>query len=281
MGTPSEIESIGDLKEDDSYRGNRLTRIAADLVHRTATLQQGMESASQIALKREVVSMPVSLLKARKIIYPEMKNRIVLEAFRELRNKLLKISSGENFVVMLTAVKPRSGTSFCTLNVATAFAMDDTRTSLVVDCNQQNPVQHKYLNIDKNKELIGLTDYIEAPNSVYPENGLFIKDIIYPTGIERVSVVPWGQQREALSEYVASVHMGAFFAEVRSRYPDRFMFVDAPVITDSSDARILADLCDMVVLCVPYGQSTRNQIAQVAAEIGDHKLAGAIFLEMP
>ena len=245
---------------------------------RGSNLELRLKSARQIALMKEPLSQSVAQLRARKIIYPEMKDRDVLDTFRRLRTKLLQISAGENFVVMLTSVAQGNGASFSATNLAVAFALDNTKTALVVDCNFQNPGQHKQFGVGGNRELIGLTDYIENPDTMDPE-GWSVDDIIYPTGIRRVSVVPVGKRREASQEYVASAHMEAFFAEVRDRYPDRFIFVDAPSISESPDAMVLADLCDMVVLCVGYGKTTLNQIAQVAAEFGNDKLVGVIFTE--
>lgn len=245
---------------------------------RSANLEQRLMSAKQIALMKEPLSQSISQLKARKIIYPGMKDREVLDTFRRLRTKLLQISDGENFIAMLTSVAPGSGASFSATNLAAAFALDDTKTALVVDCNLRNPVQHKRFGVGGNREFIGLTDYIENPERLDPE-GWSVDDIIYPTGIRRVSLVPVGKRREASLEYVASAHMEAFFSEVRDRYPDRFIFVDAPSLTESPDAMVLAELCDMVILCVAHGKSTRSEIAQVAAEFGNDKLAGVIFTE--
>ncbi len=245
---------------------------------RGSSLELRLKSARQIALMKEPLPQSIAQLRARKIIYPEMKDRKVLDTFRRLRTKLLQISAGENFIVMLTSVTPGNGASFSTTNLAVAFALDNTKTALVVDCNFRNPVQHKRFGVGGNRDLIGLTDYIENPDTMDPE-GWSVDDIIYPTGIRRVSVVPVGKRREASQEYVASAHMEVFFAEVRNRYPDRFIFVDAPAISESPDAMVLADLCDMVVLSVGYGKATRSQIAQVAAEFGNEKLVGVIFTE--
>ena len=245
---------------------------------RSANLEKRLMSARQIAMMKEPLPQSIGQLKARKIIYPEMKDREVLDTFRRLRTKLLQISNGENFVALLTSVAPGSGASFNATNLAAAFALDDTKTALVVDCNLRNPVQHKRFGVGGNRELIGLTDYIENPESLDPD-GWSLDDIIYPTGVKRVSLVPVGKRREASLDYVSSAHMEAFFAEVRGRYPDRFIFVDAPSLSESPDALVLADLVDMVVLCVAHGKSMRSEIAQVAAEFGNDKLVGVIFTE--
>ncbi len=268
---------------EDNLDKDEYGRVPEDHAHgkqdlHGSSLEVKLKSAQQIALMKEPLPQIASQLRARKIIYPEMKDRDVLDTFRRLRTKLLQISAGDNFIVMLTPVVPGSGASFSATNLAVAFALDNTKTALVVDCNFRNPVQHQRFGVGGTRELIGLTDYIENPDTLDPE-GWSVDDIIYPTGIKRVSVVPVGKRREVSQEYVASAHMEAFFAEVRNRYPDRFIFVDAPSISESPDAMVLADLCDMVVLCVGYGKTTLNRIAQVAAEFGDEKLAGVIFTE--
>ena len=272
MSEPMDDVQKEDALNDESNGKDNVTGA------RSSNLELRLKSARQIALMKEPISQSVSQLRARKIIYPEMKDRDVLDTFRRLRTKLLQASAGENFIVMLTSVAPGNGASFTATNLAVAFAFDNTKTALVVDCNFQNPQQHKQFGVGGNRDLIGLTDYIENPDTMDPE-GWSVDDIIYPTGIKRVSVVPVGKRREASQEYVASAHMEAFFNEVRDRYPDRFIFVDAPAISESPDAMVLADLCDMVALCVGHGKATLNQIAQVAAEFGNDKLVGVIFTE--
>ena len=267
-----------DDQENNDDKQERGEQIGEKSESRGSSLELRLKSARQIALMKEPLQQSVAQLRARKIIHPEMKDRKVLDTFRRLRTKLLQISAGENFIVMLTSVTPGNGASFSATNLAVAFALDNTKTALVVDCNFRNPVQHKRFGVGGNRDLIGLTDYIENPDTMDPE-GWSVDDIIYPTGIRRVSVVPVGKRREASQEYVASAHMEVFFTEVRNRYPDRFIFVDAPSISESPDAMVLADLCDMVVLNVGYGKTTRGQIAQVAAEFGNEKLAGVIFTE--
>lgn len=245
---------------------------------RNVNLEVRLKSARQIALMREPAPQDESFLRKNKIIHANMKDKAVLDAFRELRTKILQISHGENFVAMITSAKPGSGTSFCTLNLAAAFALDDTKTALIVDCHLRNPVQHNLLGIAGASTLPGLTDYIEDPDTMDPE-GLAVDDIIYPTGIKRLQLVPAGKRRETSTEYIASAHLEVFLTEVRERYPDRYIFIDAPSITESPEASMLADLSDMVLLCVGYGKSTPTQIAEAAGELNPQKLVGVIFSE--
>ena len=54
---------------------------------------------------------------------------------------------------------------------------------------------------------------------------------------------------------------------LRSRYPDRYMFLDSPPVRGAPDARILADLADVVVLVTGYGRDTPAAIAQAAGKL--------------
>ena len=66
--------------------------------------------------------------------------------------------------------------------------------------------------------------------------------------------------------------MNEFIKEVRSRYPDRFIFIDAPPILSSSEARILSDIADVVLLVVPHGRATPPQIESAIEVVGRDKL---------
>ena len=65
--------------------------------------------------------------------------------------------------------------------------------------------------------------------------------------------------------------------QTRNRYPDRYLFLDSPPVRGSPDARILADLADVVVLVAGYGRDTAASIAQAAANFDPNKFAGVVF----
>jgi Mrp family chromosome partitioning ATPase len=66
-----------------------------------------------------------------------------------------------------------------------------------------------------------------------------------------------------------------------ARYDDRYIFMDAAPITESADTRILVELCDFVLLVVPYGRVTKNRIQEAADAIGKDKLLGIVFNDVP
>lgn len=211
-------------------------------------------------------------LEERRLIHREESVRRQADAFREIRTRLLALGGEHNFVTMVAPISPRSGGSFVARNLAAAFAFDEAKTALLVDCNLRHPSQHLELRVDPVNG--GLIDYLDHPS-------LGVEKILYHTGIPRLRLIPCGRQREMGGEYFSSFRMRAMLDSLRSRYADRYLFLDGPAVKGSPDARILADLVDFVVLVAGSGRDTPASIQKVMANFDSTKLAGIILNELP
>ena len=200
------------------------------------------------------------------IIYPELEQDKVVDTYRELRTKLLQISNGENRITMISGVAYKSGASHIALNLAAAFAFDESKTALVIDCNIRKPTLNQRLHLEPQ---FGLTDFLE-------QETLGLDRIIYASGIPRLRVIPVGQRREHSSEYFTSLRMKALLDVLIHRYPDRHIFLDAPPIGESADAPILTALADQVVIVIPYGKVQPAQIQSAVDAVDRHKLVGMV-----
>lgn len=208
-------------------------------------------------------------LEARSLIHRAGGAKGGVEAFRELRTRLLAMGTG-NFVTLIASVSRGSGGSFVARNLAAAMAFDEAKSALLCDCDLRHPSQHLTLQIDPIRG--GLIDLLEAVEGQ-------ISDVIYETGVPRLRLLPAGKTREIGSEYFSSVRMRLLIDSLRSRYPDRYIFLDSPPVRGGPDARILADLADLVVLVAGYGRDTPAAIAQAAANFDPGKFAGVVFNE--
>ena len=106
-------------------------------------------------------------------------------------------------------------------------------------------------------------------------------DIIHPVGIERLRVIPAGDRREIPSEYFTSIRMKQMLESIRQRYAERFIFIDAPPMSETADTQILAELCDYILLVVPYGKVTNGQVDACIQSIDSKKLLGVVFNNEP
>jgi Mrp family chromosome partitioning ATPase len=211
-------------------------------------------------------------LELRGLIHREASSRVQSDAFREIRTRLLSLAGSQNFITLVVAVSPRSGGSFVARNLAAAFAFDEARTSLLIDCNLRYPEQHHALGVDP--AAGGLVDFLEQPSSG-------IAPRIYHTGIPRVRLIPTGKARENASEHFSSSCMRGLLDSLHDRYPDRYVFLDGPAIKGSPDARILSELADFVVVVTGYGRDTPGAIQQAIANFDPRKFAGLVFNHAP
>jgi capsular exopolysaccharide synthesis family protein len=209
-------------------------------------------------------------LEKRKIIYPAMLNGKVVDQFREIRTHIYQALRNKNTPVLVTAVSSDAGNTFVTKNIAAAIALDDAKTSLIVDCNLINPGFEDLIESDRQ---MGVTDYIEGRVS--------LEEIIKPVGIKRMRLVAAGAKKESVTDYLTSTRLKALFKELMERYSDRVILVDSPSINDSADAKILADLFSYVVLVVPYRKVTEGQIAKAIKAIGKDKIIGIVINREP
>jgi len=261
--TPNQDRSLPETSPDNQSRG-------ADIKSSQRSIARKV-SKEAIARMKETALRTSSDLASVNIISPDGGDNPTVQAFREIRTRILQQTQGENAVVLVTSASGGGGGSFVARNLAVAFAFDAGRTSLLVDCDFRNPSLQVLL---KDQAVMGITDYLEKPE-------VSINDIIHPIGIERLRIIPAGSGHHTPTEYFMSERAHQFFAEVRNRYPDRFVFLDAPPILESADARIMAELCDYVLLVIPYAKLTNTQIDNCIKSIDGNKLIGIVFNDEP
>ncbi len=236
-----------------------------------ALIEQGGSVSQAIARMRETSSLGQHVLAQRQIIYPEMGENGTVRAFREIRTKIIKKTQSQNCTIMVTSVAAGGGSSFVTLNLGAAFSFDAGKTALLLDCNFKNPSLHRLFGTGTFR---GLKDYLENPD-------MDVAEIIHPVGIERLRIIPSGGRREIPSEYFTSLKMKQLLESIKQRYRERYIILDAPPMTESADTQILAELCDYILLVVPYGRVTESQVDACAKAIGEKKLIGIIFNNEP
>lgn len=225
-------------------------------------------AARSIAPVAPVQALTPAQSEDRSLIHREVA-RPEVDAFRELRTRLLAACDG-NFITLIAPVSRGSGGSFVARNLAAAFAFDEAKHALLIDCDLLHPSQQKTMRLDNH--IGGLIDYLDDADSE-------IGDMLCETGVPRLQLLPAGRNRESGIEYFSSFRMRLLLDSLRGHYPDRYLFLDSPAVRGGPDARILADLADVVVLVAGYGRDTPAAIAQAAACFDPNKLAGVVFNE--
>lgn len=222
---------------------------------------------SAIARMQESYLLVPDELSNRGIIHPDMPEAGTVKAFRDVRTKILQKSQGRNAVIMVTSPVPDPQTSLVTLNIAAAFAFDAGRTALAVDCDVRHRVFSSILDVANAR---GLSDYLT-------EEECDIGSVVHSVGIERVRMIPAGTQTDLNTEAFTTERMRRLIEDVYRRYPERYVILDAPPLTESADTQILADLCDYVLVVIPYGRVTASTAAEAMKNLDPKKIVGVVL----
>jgi protein-tyrosine kinase len=237
----------------------------------SSSLMQRVNSRAEIARMQEASPISDAARAQHKIIHSEMTDGRVLNAFRELRTKIMQKSLDGNGVIMVTGVGFGGGTSFVARNLAAAFALDESKTALLLDCNFKHPQVAAAKAADGK---LGLTDYLESDE-------VQVDRIIHQAGIDRLRLIPSGARCEVPAEYFTSVRMNRLLTQLKQRYAERYVILDTPPITESADTTIVAAMCDHVLLVVPYGKVTQAQVEAAVKAVDKDKLLGVVFNNEP
>ncbi|WP_152206332.1 polysaccharide biosynthesis protein [Marinobacter changyiensis] len=208
-------------------------------------------------------------LRERKIIYAGMPDKEVMDAYRELRIQLRSREDGANVSVLFSSLGSRENSVLTAFNLAAAFALDSHTSALLVDCDPYDQALAKLVSSPMNA---GVTDFVS-------DSSLKIRDILYPSGVDRLTVIPAGTQVSSAVELFSAVRMRDLMTELKTRYPDRCIVINAPPFLESTEARILERFADQIVFGVPFGEVTSDEIAGSVDAFDSKKFAGLVFQE--
>lgn len=207
------------------------------------------------------------VLEDRRLIHRSAGVRHHADAFRQLRTRLLALHPHGNFVTLVVPVNPRCGGSFVARNLAAAFAFDEAKQALLVDCDARYPSQHRALEV---QPRAGLVDYLSG-------HGVDVASLVHPTGLPRLDLVPFGTPRESASDAFMSSRMRTAIDSLRGPRGNRYLILDGPAVAGAPDARILSDLADLVVLVAGHGRTTHADVERAASGFEPGKVAGVVF----
>ena len=193
-------------------------------------------------------------------------NSFESEQFKSLRTNILFPASGKPpRVIMVTSTVPGEGKSFIASNLAVSIAQDVDNHVLLVDCDLRLPTIHKNFGLMQGK---GLSEYLSGGVELAP---LFMK-----SGIKKLSILQGGHPPANPSELLSSEHMAKLIGELKHRYNDRYIILDAapPLLVSESNA--LVKYTDGILLVINCGSADRKIISDLADSIGRNKILGVV-----
>lgn len=208
--------------------------------------------------------------KGRSLITHHNPKSVISEQYRTIRTNIqYSLIDDEMKTLMVTSAGPGEGKSTTISNLATVMAQQGNGV-LLVDADLRKPTVHHTF---RQPNTRGLTNVLTRQ--------LSFADVIKETEVERLSILPSGPVPPNPSELLGSNMMDQLIEEVSLQY-DIVLF-DCPPILAVTDAQVMANLCQGVVLVVKSGTTeieaalkAKEQLEQVNA-----KLLGVVLNDKP
>jgi capsular exopolysaccharide synthesis family protein len=178
------------------------------------------------------------------------------EAYRILRTNIeFNRKSADANTISMVSGGPGEGKSTTLSNLAFTCAQGGYSV-LIVDADLRRPTQHKLFELNN---AVGLTNYLTT--------NIPLEEVILPTGIENLSLMPSGILPADAVGILNSQRMSDMIAELKTRYD--IIFFDSPPILGVSDGAVLASEVDQSIIIVQHRRFPRVMLLRVKQAISN------------
>lgn len=175
------------------------------------------------------------------------------ESFRAIRSSLQFLYKKQNLAgaktLMLTSSISGEGKTFCSINIATVFALSEKKT-VIVGLDLRKPKIFGDFNLDN---TIGVVNYLIGQKTA--------DEIIQNTEIPFLDVITSGPIPPNPAELILGESMKELLDDLKERYD--YIILDTPPVGLVSDALELAQFCDATLYVVRQNITKKGMLALV------------------
>lgn len=258
----SGIEVATDILKDEPARPakKRTSSLPFDFAQPFPTIAPIVDEAP-VPGERKLTTPPFDIdlrkLAAEGYVTPDDPRSRTAEEFRNLKRTLIANATGKTLVpvkdgnfVMITSALPGEGKTFSAINLAMSIAMELDRSILLVDADVARPSMPRVLGLRAGRGLL----------DVLRNSEIDLDDVLVPTNVKRLTLLPSGASDAHATELLASDAMSSLLEEVSRRYPDRIVLFDSPPLLPTTESRVLATHMGQIVFVVKAESTLQRDV---------------------
>ncbi|XWX04490.1 CpsD/CapB family tyrosine-protein kinase [Aggregatilineales bacterium SYSU G02658] len=177
------------------------------------------------------------------------------EAFRSLRTNIM-FANVDNPIrtLLVTAASKDETTSETVANLAVTIAQSGNRT-ILVDANLRTPSQHTIWSLPNETGL----------SNMMQDERLLAQPPVIASGVDNLEILTAGTQPANPADLLISRRMSDIITILKSRAS--YVLFDSPPVLSATDAALLANKLDGVLLAVRQGKTRRDDVSRARAAL--------------
>jgi capsular exopolysaccharide synthesis family protein len=203
-----------------------------------------------------------AIVRSRKetpLVVKDYPRSVVSESFRTLRTNIqIRLGTDRPVILVVTSSTSREGKSFISLNLASSFASFGGKT-ILLEFDMHKPVLTEQLKL---KSGTGLSNFLDGQTS--PE------EIILPTGIPGLDLIPSGPIPFNPSELISTQKVNELFEVLKQRY--HYIILDTPPLAAVADTYLLMKHADMNILVTCRNTTPKNLFMAVLGNLENNEI---------
>jgi len=187
------------------------------------------------------------------------------EEFRTLRSRLCQMREKQPLkTVLVTSSLPKEGKSFVAANLAQAMVRQQGRRVLLIDADLRAARLHLALGTGLTP---GLSEYLQGEADEF--------GVMQRGAMESLFFVPAGRSSSNPAELIANGRLKVLLSRVESLFD--WIIIDSPPVVPVSDAGLIANHCDGVLIVVRSSATPSDLARKARAEFDDKLLLGVVL----
>ena len=188
-----------------------------------------------------------------------------MEEFRTLRSRLYQAREKQPLSKLLvTSALPKEGKSFTSANLAQVIVRQHGRRALLIDADLRNPQLHNLLGAEPGP---GLSEYLQSTADEL--------SIIQRGPMENLFLIPAGRDNGNPAELVSNGRMKFLLSRLEPMFD--WIIIDSPPAVLVSDAALLANYCDGVLLVVRSNNTPVDAARRAVLEFRERNVVGVVL----
>jgi protein-tyrosine kinase len=191
------------------------------------------------------------------------------EVFRALRSRLFQLQKNSPLKsLLITSAAEKEGRSFVAVNLAHAMALQPECRVLLIDADLRTPKLHSILGASSSP---GFSEYLMQEVEEF--------GIMQRGTAENLFFIPSGRAVNRPTELIANNRLKSLIDQVEPLFD--WIIVDSPASIPVSDACLLANYCDGVLMVVRSNSTPFDMVRKARERFREESMVGVVLNEIP